>query len=202
MKIKKVLVLILLAVSLVAFSVLSQISQVTDKISIEEKQRCTTNFYDEIQNIYGNCIHYYNYTSCLNSSGPNTACSLQQTQINFTCKTGQLIFTRNTTDCKPLNKFVVSINKGAVVEKKEIDFSAWGACINAIENGCLIVTCVSHEDGAFKGQFTNCKGGKSCQRFEICNNSIRVFYKNSRNEFVESDPTFYIDPLTMKEVGQ
>ena len=53
MKIKKVLVLALLVVSVLALPVASQISQVTNTISIEEKQDCTLNFYNTTEDVYG-----------------------------------------------------------------------------------------------------------------------------------------------------
>lgn len=211
---KKINVFVLMFViailpSITAFSQLShnintinKITQITPNIILEENETCTTNFYNEIRDVYDNCIYYNNYTSCLNTSGPNTACSLKQNTWNFQCKTGEVVVTRNITECKPLNKFVVSINKNSVVDKKEIDFSSWGACTHTIENSCLIVTCVSNDDGAFKGKFTDCKGGKSCQKFEICDDEVKTYYKNSREDFVEEDPTFYLSKLALKEVGQ
>ena len=180
----------------------SKIYPITSTISLEEKDICTTSFFNDVQDVYSNCVYYYNYTSCLNSSGPNTACSLEQNQYNFKCKTGETTATSNKTECRPSNNFVISIDKGNTILKKQIDFSDWGPCIYSTENNCLIVTCVSNEDGAFKGQFTDCKGGKSCQKFVICDNSIKTFYKNSREDFVESDPTFFLDKLAIQEVGK
>jgi len=91
MKIKKPIVLAMLLVSVLALTAASEISQVTNAIGVEELQTCTTSFYDEIQPVFGDCIYYHNYTSCLNTSGPNTNCLLKQDKINFKCKTGQLI---------------------------------------------------------------------------------------------------------------
>ncbi len=202
MKISKSLVVVLFLIILFAIIVTSQISPATT-INVEALQTCTTNFYDEVQNIYGNCIYYSNYTSCLNSSGPNTDCSLQQAQINFTCKTGEVTTTKNTTACNPLNKFIVSINTSSTTEKKEIDFSSWGVCINSTENGCLAITCGTLKGGSARnGIFNGCDGGKSCQRFLFCQDGIKVLYKASRNDFVEYDPTFHLSPLALKEVGQ
>ena len=180
----------------------SKIYPITSTISLEEKDICTTSFFNDVQDVYSNCVYYYNYTSCLNSSGPNTACSLEQNQYNFKCKTGETTATSNKTECRPNNNFVISIDKGNAILKKQIDFSDWGPCIYSTENNCLIVTCVSNEDGAFKGQFTDCKGGKSCQKFVICDDSIKTFYKNSREDFVESDPTFFLNKLAIQEVGK
>ncbi|MBI5133625.1 MAG: hypothetical protein HZA83_02830 [Thaumarchaeota archaeon] len=203
MKMHKLIVLLFLLSGLFTLTATSQISQVTNTIGVEELQVCTTSSYDEIQPVFGNCIHYHNYTSCLNTSGANTACSLQQTQRNFTCKTGQLTITRNTTKCKPLNKFVVSINKGAIAEKKEIDFSSWGVCVNATENGCLAITCGTLQGGSARnGVFNGCDGGKSCQKFLFCQDGINILQKASRNNFVEYDPTYHLPELVIREVGK
>lgn len=155
-----------------------------------------------MQDVYGDCIYYHNYTDCINTSGPNTDCSLKQDKWNFRCKIGENIVTRNRTECKPDDKFIISIDKGVAVLKKQIDFSDWGPCIYNEENTCLIVTCVSLYDGAHEGQFIDCRGGKSCQKFEICDDSIDVFYKNSREDFVETDPSFYLPKLVLEEVAE
>lgn len=207
---KKIMLLAVLIAVLLSITALSQLnpvnniatktSQVTPTINVSQQETCTTNFYDELQNVYGNCILNYNYTRCMNSSGPNTDCSIQQGEFTYTCKTGIANVTKNKTECKPNNEFIISIDQGAAVLKKQIDYSEWGPCIYSAENSCLIVTCVSNDDGAFKGQFTDCKGGKSCQRFEICDNSIKTLYKNSRESFVEDDPSFYLNKLPIVEV--
>ncbi len=201
MKINIVLVVTLLLVSILAVTVASQISQVTNAISVEEVKTCTTSFYDEVQNVYSSCINYINYTSCLNTSGPNTDCSLQQTQKNFTCKIGEIVLNKNKTECQPPTKFIVSTTKDSITEKKEIDFSSWGVCINTTENGCLAITCGSQHGGsAVNGIFNGCDGGKACQKFLFCQDSIKVLYKASRNDFAEEDPTFHLSELVLKEV--
>ena len=187
-------------------SIVSKTTQITPTISLEEKDTCTTSFYDEVQDIYGNCVYYHNYTSCLNTTGPNTGCSLQQDIRNYQCKTGENIVTKNTTECKPNDDFIISIDQGAATLKKQIDYSDWGPCIYLQEsiagNSCLVVTCQSIYDGANDGQFHGCKSGTSCQRFEICDNSIKTLYKNSREDFVEYDSSFYLNKLAVKEVGK
>ena len=221
MKINKVLVLAIFLVSALAITVASQISQVAS-ISIEEKQDCTITYYNQTENVYdyvtrerdayGNCKYFSNFTLCLNTSGPNTDCSAQQRIYNFSCITGKesyqsyevtdnLIVLKNRTDCHT-NSYLVSVDKGSAIVKKEIDFSSWGACIYNAENNCLIVTCQSIYDGANDGQFHGCKSGTSCQKFIICDDKVQVFYKNSRNDFVAEDPTFHLSKLALKEAGQ
>ena len=48
MKINKIIVLFILLISLFAITVASQISQVTNAISVEESKTCNTAFYDEV----------------------------------------------------------------------------------------------------------------------------------------------------------
>lgn len=208
-KIKVVLLVIIAAVlfSVVVFSqlapitnIVSKVSQATPAISLEETDTCIASFYDEIQAIYENCIYYRNITSCLNTTGSNTDCSTSQEQINFSCKTGEVTVAKNRTECKPNDKFIISIDQGTATLKKQLDYSEWGPCIYNAENNCLIVTCQSRYDGAHKGQFTDCNGGKSCQKFLFCKDETKVFYKNSRNDFVEEDPTFYLSKLALKEM--
>ncbi|MDP3765315.1 MAG: hypothetical protein Q8R04_02280 [Nanoarchaeota archaeon] len=203
MNIGKFVVLTISIVGILSLIVASQISQVTNAISIEESQSCNTIFYDDIQPIYGTCINYINYTSCLNTSGPNTDCSLNQVQLNFSCQTGSLVTPKNLTECKPLNKFILSIDKGAFVDKKEVDFSSWGICINSTENNCSAIICGSLQGGSARnGVFNGCDGGKSCQKFLFCQDGVKILYKASREDFVEEDPTFHLSKLAYKEVGQ
>ena len=211
MKNIKISIVVLVIAALLSITALSQIqnpltsivtknSQITPSISLEQKDTCTTTFYDEVQDVYENCIYYYNYTSCLNTTGPNTACSLKQDQITFQCKTGEITVAKNSTECKPNDEFIISIDQGAAVLKKQIDFSDWGPCVYEAQNSCLIVTCQSIYDGANDGKFHGCKPGTSCQKFEICDNSIKTLYKNSREDYVESDPTFHLGKLALMEV--
>jgi len=186
--------------------IVSKISQITPTISLEERDTCATVFYDEVQDVIGTCIYYHNYTSCLNTTGPNTACSSKQDQIGSQCKTGQVTVPKNRTECKPNDEFIISIDQGAATLKKQIDFSDWGPCVYSQEtinsNSCLVVTCVSLYDGAHQGKFIDCKGGKSCQRFELCDNSVKTLYKNSREDFVEQDDSFHLSKLALTEVAK
>jgi len=223
MKISNTLTLSLLLVSLLALAVASRISQMTNTISVEEKQDCTIRYYNQTEdlygyatkerNAYGNCLYYHNYTGCLNTSGPNTDCSLRQSTFNFTCITGTESYQnyekvgivdvlKNKTECIT-SKFIVSINKGSVTEKKEVDFSSWGVCINSTENGCLAITCGTLKGGSARnGIFNGCDGGKSCQKFLFCQHSIKILQKASRDNFVENDPTYHLPKSALKGVGQ
>jgi|SRR3989338_9194273 len=202
MKINVHIVISIILFAFLAIFAASQIPKAAAGISVEELKDCNTIFYDEITPIYSDCIYYSNYTLCLNTSGPNTDCSLKQSQNNIKCKT-ELIDHKNRTECNPLNSFVVSIDKGLTIEKKEIDFSSWGVCIKETENNCLAVICGTLEGGSARnGIFNGCDGGKSCQKFLFCPDGNKVLYKASREDFVAEDPTYKLSKLEAKEAAK
>ena len=215
MKMNKALALAILIISLLAITVASQISlndkdineqinltHVNDKIAIEEKQQCTIKYYNETvyfyeyvprtKEIYGMCRNATNQSNyvCVNSTE-----SYQSYEV-----TGSELVLRNRTECTSQNIYTILINNHGNIRKKQIDFSDWGPCVFNEENDCLIVTCQSIYDGANDGRFHNCRDGTSCQRFEICDGSIKTLYKNSRVDFVEDDPTFILNKLILEEV--
>lgn len=198
----KSIALAILLISLFALTVLSQINPPTT-ISFNDNKVCNTITYNELQDSYGNCFYYYNYTSCLNTSGPNTACSLNQIQYNFTCKIGEINILKNKTECTYPKKFTIDVNNAISSKKYDIDFSSFGVCINTTENNCLAITCGSlHGGSARNGIFNGCDGGKSCQKFLFCEDDIRTLYKASRDDFVAEDPTYKLSKLAYKEVGK
>ena len=211
MKIKKIilviLVLVILSVAVVsqlapASDVKSKIKAISSSINLEKREICKTKYYDEVEPVYGECKEHYTVFNCLNSSGPGTDCSEEKKEYVYKCVTAKKKVTKEKTECKPDEKFIININKGSAVLKKQLDFSDFGPCIYEKKNECLVVTCVSKYDGAYKGQFTNCDGGKSCQKFEICDGSVKKFYKNSRENFAEEDPSFYLPKINLVEVAE
>jgi len=51
------------------------------------------------------------------------------------------------------------------------------------------IECVSQNDGAFKGQFTNCDGGKSCRKYGFYSVGYEAIYKNSNEHTWGIPPT-------------
>lgn len=185
---------VIVLLSLAAFNVMSQL-QMTPKISLEEKETCQLVNYDEVKDVIGECSETRNVNHCLNTSGPNTDCSLHQETLNWTCKTGTQTVQKQKNSCSPHNKYEIVVDN----VKKELDFSSFGPCAYEVENNCLVVTCVSEHDGAHNGQFVGCKSGMSCQKMKICENSVEQFV-HARDKFVKSDADFLWDHLELKEV--
>lgn len=183
----------------------SKIVNINDKISLEEKQDCEIDYYNATEDVYGyvtrtrdtygTCFNPANqsYHTCINSSEPYQNYEYLGTKTVL----------KNTTTCHS-KSFTVSVNKGALIEKKEIDFYSWGVCVQSTENGCLAITCGTLKGGSARnGIFNGCDGGKSCQKFLFCDDgTTKVLYKASREGFTEEDPTFYLSKLEVKEVGR
>ncbi len=203
MKINKMIVLAVFSISLLALIVASQIPQ-RGIINVEEKQDCTTTYSNQTENVYGYITRTRDtYGTCFNEANQSYYACVNGTESYQSYEvTGTQLILRNITDCR-INSFVVSIPKGVVTERKEVDFSSWGVCIQTAENNCVAVICGSQHGGsAVNGVFNGCDGGKSCQKFLFCQDGVKVLYKASRNGFVEQDPTFHLSKLAYKEVRQ
>lgn len=202
MKAKKALVLAMLIIGLLAVTVTSQISQ--NSISSEEKQDCTITFYNETQKTYGNVTRTRDtYGVCFNPSNQSNYLCVNGTESyqNYEVINTNIVL-NNTTSCKTYS-YLVSITQGLETKKKEVDFSNWGVCVNSTEDNCLVITCGTLKGGSARnGIFNGCDGGKSCQKFVFCLDNTQVLYKAARGNFVREDPTFQLDKLAYKEVGQ
>jgi len=202
MKVNKAVVISLIFIVLAAIFVFSQ--RIDTALSVEKKQDCATTYYyaeepsygyvERTRNTYADCWVPENstYTKCINGT---------ETYQNYEF-TGMRAVRKNNTECRPAS-FVVSVNKGIITDRKEIDFSDWGVCVQEEENGCIAVLCGSQRGGsAWKGEFIGCDGGKQCKKFLFCGNEVKVYEKGSGPEFLNEDPTYRLPSLNLKEVGQ
>ena len=216
MKMNKVLALAILIISLLAITVASQISLsdeekfeknkvslINDKIKLEERQECETVYYNETVDTYGNATRTRDvYGVCFYPENQSSSRCVNGTEFyqNYGIISSQIEL-KSRDDCKNKNSFIVTVTNNGKVSKKEIDFSSWGVCIQEIENDCLAVICGSlHGGSARNGVFNGCDGGKTCQKFLFCQDGLKVLYKSARENFVEQDPTFFLEPLGYKEV--
>ncbi len=177
-------------------------NMVSDSLSYERDEVCTTTFHDEMEQIRGMCNHYHNYSTCLNTTGPNTDCTKHQEIRKYPCIVKEQNKRVNATDCEQKEKLNIEVKqKKGLVKKYDLDHSDFGPCKQEKSGDCLIITCVDRYDGAHNGQFVGCRVGQ-CQRFEICPDVIKTYYKNSGKEFVDFDPTFYGKEMKLVEVPQ
>lgn len=191
----------ILLVSLFLLAAIPAISQLQLAFTVDEQQTCKVEFYDDQDVTWEDCSTYEDVQHCTNSSGPNTGCSTVQRLHEKNCRVTNTV-TRNRTLCTPDHVFEIEIDDGVAIARKQLDSSDFGPCGYEEAGGCLEMTCVSYDDGAHNGEFVGCRSGMSCQKFEICDGSVKQYVRNSRDDFAESDVSFLFDRLALKEVGK
>src|SRR3989344_462223 len=202
MKVNKAVVISLIFIVLAAIFVFSQ--SIGTTLSVEQKQDCTTTYYNVDEPVYDYATRAKDtYGTCFNSENSSHYRCVNGTEdYQVYERTGTQTVLRNNTDCKTTS-FVVSVDKGLVTDRKEIDFSSWGVCVQKEENDCIVVLCGTQRGGsAWKGEFIGCDGGKQCKKFLFCGNEVKVYEKGSGPEFLNEDPTYRLPSLNLKEVGQ
>lgn len=183
---KSKLFLILLVLTILSTILISAVV-VDDNVIVNEIEDCSTEFYDEIEDVfdnvtrdrdvYGSCVYYNNYTTCLNSTGPDTDCSAEQLTYDFTCTIGTESYqSYEKVSEKTVQKSKTTCNKrGYTIDiagsNKKIDFAKAGYYCSLDGN---ILTCDSVHDGNGDGI---CKSGETCIKFEITSKGINTISK-------------------------
>src|SRR3989344_2985103 len=134
MKIKKSLVIAAFLILALAITALSQISnndkfekykvnKVNDKITLEEKQDCTTVYYNETVSVYGNVTKTRDtYGTCFNEANSSYYQCVNGTEQYPSYEVvNQIIQRKSKDDCESKNSFIVSVNRNNEVIKKEVD---------------------------------------------------------------------------------
>ena len=62
----------------------------------------------------------------------------------------------------------------------------------------VVITCDSRFDGNNDGV---CSSGESCMQYRVEKGNVQTLMKNSRDDFVASDDSFFLEELKMEEVG-
>lgn len=216
MRIKKSLVIAIAFVAVLAIAAMSQINDsdkkeqykitnITDKITLEEKQECITVHYNKTVNVYGNVTKTnYTYGTCFNSTNQTYYQCVNSTEQYQSYEViNQAIQEKSKDNCESRNSFIVTVNRNNEVVKKEVDFSRYGVCIQEKENECVAIICGTLEGGSARnGIFNGCDGGKYCQKFLFCDSETKVLYKGFRENFEKADPAFQLPKGEIKEVSK
>jgi len=196
MKIKNLLIIIfvLLVVSISAYSLKKSI-QVTDDISLDEIEDCKTTYWDEDIDVYDTCTGQRNMNICADEPS-NTTCSIQSVSYNYTCLTGKETVQKSKEICKD-NEIQIGVDKLIGTDEYKIEYGQWGKCSYTTEGEALVITCDSRFDGDNNGI---CTSGESCTQFRITKDNVQTLVKNSRDDFVANDDTFFLDELELEVV--
>jgi glutamine cyclotransferase len=189
---------VLAVLSIGAYSITkSSLLRVTDDVSLEKIEDCQTIYWSETQPVYDTCRTYYEGTGC-DDEPFNTSCSVRQLSRDYTCQTGEEIVEKSKEICSEKD-MEFTIDKIIEQEKYRLSYGEWGKCSHITEDQTVVVTCDSRYDGNGDGI---CSSGESCMQFRITKDGTQRLMKNSRNDFVESDKTFFLKKLAMVEVTE
>jgi hypothetical protein len=203
------LVLFIAAFSVAAYS-LTKTTQVTDDISLDEIKDCHNVTWNDPKPWFGNCTRVYNETICL--EGEETApdgvstffnssiekeCYLDEKETAYRCKVGEISDWQSKQVCKE-KEFKLTVDDGLSEKEYSINYEGWGKCSYDVEGETVVITCDSRFDGNNDGI---CTSGESCMQYRVTKGSIQTLMKNSRDDFVESDDSFFLEKLKVEEVG-
>lgn len=140
-------------------------------------QVCKQVTWDEHAPIYSNCTTTYNQTNC--SDAPvNKSCTTVQNSFTYSCINGSATVTKQRQDCA---------TTGFMVSGKFINTTDYRCAVTT--DGKEFVTCDSIYDGNGDGI---CTSGESCIQFGIVGNYIVRKERNSQDQFVDSDNSFFL----------
>ena len=111
----------------------------------------------------------------------NTSCHENITYIAYRCFKGTQKVTKVKKECI-INGLI--INDAIKLNTKDY------ACSHDLEGENIIVLCDSRFDGNGDGK---CSSGESCQKFVINGDKVMQLEKNSREDFIESDESFFLE---------
>ena len=197
MRAKTILAVVML-LSILAFIALSQSND--NSVSADVKnERCFIEYYEETESTYG-YVKRINYLedSCYESSNDTYYPCISEEEYESYEQTGQRTVLKDKTICSP-SSFEITIGN----DKKEIDFSSWGVCVQENEGDCVAILCGTLQGGSARnGIFNGCDGGKSCKKFLFCPNDVKVLVKSSGDDFVSENPTYNLPNLDISEVEE
>lgn len=192
-----ILVFVLAALSIAAYSLSNtkKITQITEDITLEEIEDCETIHWDETEAVFGDCIKYYNATIC-DDEPLNTSCYIEEQSYNYTCKTGENIIENSEEKCRD-TEIKVAVDTLLGTKDYTLEYGEWGKCSYEDEQETLVITCDSKYDGNNDGI---CTSGESCMQFRITKDKVYTSMKNSRDDFIGYDKSFFLDELRMEGV--
>lgn len=157
--------------------------------SVQEIERCKITTVEREEPIIGTCLSNPRTETVCTDEPINDSCSEVTESYEFTCRKGMQIIEEERQDCTTTGYL---INNAVRLNTEEY------GCLIEESGGTLTVICDSVFDGNGDGI---CKSGESCIQFVLDGGSVSRSFKNSRKDFVEDDPTFFLQKATSEVVS-
>lgn len=139
---------------------------------VNKLDMCIDEKYNESTPQYGNCT--YNADVC---DALNTSCHKEAR--TYTCYTGSVSVEKTSKKCK---------TDGYKIGKNKLNTGDY-VCNVSDDVDSTTVVCDSKYDGNGDGI---CTSGESCMKFVVNGNNIDVYKRNSKDEYVKDDPTYFL----------
>jgi hypothetical protein len=189
-KIFLVIVLALMSIAVVAaFNILdltrdgTVIHQISDRVL--KLNDCNTVYWQEEEKTYGICSDIHIYNICEDEPF-NTTCSQILEPFNYSCVRDTKVVEKSRQDCTA---------KGYIVDEITRLYTQEYECVISEEDGKVVVICDSRIDGNGDGK---CTSGETCMKFVIDGDKVTQYERNSRDDFIESDESFFLDRVPVE----
>lgn len=146
--------------------------------SMERITACHTTTWEEPEPTWANCTVVIPTTTCTDVPA-NKSCSTTSVTQTYLCINGSASVQHQRTDCTTTG---FRIDNAVVLNTTGYNCSLTDA-------GKLYVTCDSIYDGNGDGI---CTSGESCIQFGIVGNFVTRKERNSRNDWLDKDPSYVI----------
>ncbi len=147
---------------------------------VEKMTRCEDVTWQEEEAVNGVCIEQRNVRVCDDEA--NTSCHQEKKDFSVSCVKEIKKIEKTRRDCA---------TAGYKIYDTEIDTSRYG-CSTEENNGEITVICDSNFDGNGDGI---CTSGESCMKFIFDGNSYQKSEKNSKDDFISDDKSFFLEKI-------
>lgn len=184
-------VLLILVLSSLTYG-LSKISkediQVSRLSAVKTISDCEYIDYSDKIETWGNCTGYYPQRQCLgDNSTDSKECSMKNISDVYPC----VIDIKESVKTKK----VCAKPKVHMINDKIKLLTANYACSENQDGNIITAICDSEFDGNGDGI---CTSGESCMKIVIQGNDFKIYEKNSRDEFVPKDRSFFLKRMDVE----
>lgn len=146
---------------------------------VERRDICVDELYIESVPEYGNCSF-----DTLVCDELNVSC--QSVTREYWCQTGSQAVEKTIRKCQA---------KGYTISKFKLDTEGYVCSVNTANKDSTLVICDSMYDGNGDGI---CMSGESCMKYIISSDSIQSYEKNSKDEYLPSDDSYFLNRVRVE----
>ncbi|MBN2881317.1 hypothetical protein JXM83_04670 [Candidatus Woesearchaeota archaeon] len=181
-------ILVLSSIIVLGYQTMSKTEMLSTKLkSVSSAVDCKYTDQIEYEDVVGNCTQTITVLECDNTTKDNSSCINKTQEYVFPCVVDKKEVTKTKKECSKPKYHLIN-------DKVKVLTSDY-ACSETEEDGKVIMICDSKKDGNGDGV---CKSGESCMKLIIDGKDVKKYEKNSRENFVESDSSFFLEKIPVE----